>query len=156
MRSQTRIINVELLFYGFALALVSILLFKYFKKNHILIFLALVSLVVLDNYFKPANSYRMSKEISQTRVNILKEKMKDIPEGNIVSYEFHGVVDNEAAYYQIDGMLAAQSLNLKSINGYTATIPNGFYYAITPSRITREIWFKEKNFEPDTVYVITN
>ena len=59
------------------------------------------------------------------RVDPLVEKMKDIPEGSLVSYEPDTITLN-FGIYQIDGMLAAQSCNLVSINGYTMTSPKGY------------------------------
>jgi hypothetical protein len=156
MRSLTRIINVEVLLYGFAIALITVIIFKYVKQKQWIIFLSILTILTLDNYFKPMSSYKMDKDVSQARVNNLIEKMQHIPEGSIVSYEFNGIVDSES-YHQIDGMLAAQSLNLKCLNAYSDDIPEGYYhYCVTPSEESRAIWFNEKNFTPDTVYVVTN
>ncbi len=156
MRSLTRIINIELLFYGIALTLITVILFKYIKKKQWIVFMTLLSLVTLDNYFKPMSSYKMDKKVSQARVSKLTQQMKHIPEGSLVSYEFKGVIDSEA-YHQIDGMLAAQSYNLKCINAYSADIPEGFYhYFVSPSAESRQIWFDKKQLQADTVYVVTN
>jgi len=156
MRSLTRIINIELLFYGIALTLITVILFKYIKKKQWIVFMTLLSLVTLDNYFKPMSSYKMDKKVSQARVSKLTQQMKHIPEGSLVSYEFKGVIDSEA-YHQIDGMLAAQSYNLKCINAYSADIPEGFYhYYVSPSAESRQIWFDKKQLQADTVYVVTN
>lgn len=156
MRSLTRIINIELLLYGFAVSLIAILLFKRFKKKQLSVFFILLTFIVIDNYFKSEYIYSIDKKVAQLRVNKLIDKMNNIPEGSIVSYEFSGIVDSEV-YHQIDGMLSAQSLDLKCLNAYTADLPEGFYhYFMTPSKESREIWFKKKDIQPDTVYVITN
>ena len=156
LRSQTRIINVELILFGFAVAFISVLLFKYYKKYTVALFFVLISLITIDNYFKPTSIYRMDKASSQQRVELVTDQMTNIPERSIVSYQFKGTIDIEA-YHQIDGMLAAQSMNLKAINGYSADIPEGFYhYFVDPSEESIKIWFDKKQFTADTVYVVTN
>jgi hypothetical protein len=58
-------------------------------------------------------------------------------------------------YYQIDGMLAAQALHLKSINGYSATSPIGydpFWGDMTKEK--RIAWLKLKNHSNDFIYSV--
>lgn len=154
MRSLTRIINVELLFFGIVITLVSLVLLKKYARYSIPIFILLFSLLVVDNYFKEGSSYRTEKKLAQARVNVLKSKMKGIPEGSLVSYEPAEKEDFEI-FYQLDAMLATQSLNLKSVNGYSGTSPVGYNdYWWGLNEASRLQWFTEKKFKPDTLFVI--
>lgn len=154
MRALQRIINVELILFAIATAFIFSFLLK--KKNMLsaLIFILFVGIIIADNYYKVATSYRTEKSISQTRVNKLVGKMKNFPIGSIVSYE-PDTIETNPIEYQIDAMLATQTLNLKAVNGYSGTSPYGFSdYWGEMNKKTREDWFKIKNFSPDTVYVI--
>ena len=154
MRSLTRIINVELLFFGIIIALVAKILLKKYAKYSIPIFIIMFSLIVVDNYFKEGSSYRAEKKIAQSRVNQLKTKMKGIPEGSLISYE-PAVKEDFEIFYQLDAMLAAQALNLKSVNGYSGTSPIGFNeYWWGLDETSRAQWFNVKMFEPDTLFII--
>jgi hypothetical protein len=154
IRSITRIINIDVLFFGLALAVIALLILNRFVKYKVPIFILMLALLTFDNYFIEGSSYRYEKKIAQQRLKSLKEKMKDIPIGGIVSYE--PVKREDAVYcYQIDAMLAAQSLGLKTVNGYSGNSPvayQSFWYEMNEdARIT---WFESLNFKPDTVYVI--
>lgn len=154
MRSLTRIINIELLFFSIALSAVSLVVFNRFKSFSPFLFLLLLAILVLDNYYPGENAYRTLKSASNERTQTLINEMRKFPEGSVVSYEPKTQTEPEYVY-QIDAMLATQALNLKSVNGYSGTSPKNFHHfwmkMDTPSR---KIWFKEKNFQPDTVYVV--
>ena len=153
MRSLTRIINVELIFFAFATAYITNWLFNAYKKWAPLLFIFLAGLLVADNYYKEGTSYRTKKRIAQERVEQLMHKMQHIPKGSIVSYEpeFEG-----ASYpYQIDAMLAGQSLGLKMINGYSGTSPYG--YDLCWREMNEEGRLKWLSLNPhvsDSVYVV--
>jgi len=154
MRSITRIINVELLFFAFAVALISFLVFKKYLKYHFPIFILLLTLLTIDNYLIEGKSYRTEKAWAQKRINSLQLKMKDIPKGSIVSYEIQS--DDEPKYwYQLDAMLAAQALGLKTVNAYTGTAPVGYQgFWSNLNEESRKEWFESVNFKPEKVYVI--
>ncbi len=154
LRSLTRVINIELIFFAFSASFAAFLIFKRFAKYQLLIFVGLLALLVLDNYFYEGKSYRMEKAYSQNRIETLTEKMKFIPVGSVISYEPDTLINN-VIDYQIDGMLAAQSMGMKSLNGYSATAPNGFSaYWNNPNEETRKIWLKEKNMDTLELFVI--
>ncbi len=154
MRSITRIINIEVLFFGIAVAVVALLVLNRFVKYKIPAFLMMLALLTFDNYFIVGSSYRFEKKTAQKRLNALKYKMKDIPSGGIVSYE--PVERNDMVYcYQIDAMLAAQSLGLKTVNGYSGNSPGAyqpFWHEMNEQ--ARISWFESLNFKPKKVYVI--
>ena len=154
MRSLTRIINIELIFFAIAASFMVHLLFKRYVKFSFLLFLFFMALLVADNYMKEGASYRTQKGISMHRIGILKEKMSSIPKGSIVSYE--PLDKTMPSYvYQLDAMLATQELGLKSINGYSATSPlNYHHYWNEMNESSRLIWFETKEFEPDNLHVI--
>jgi hypothetical protein len=154
MRSLTRIINIELVFFAASAALIVHLLLQKMKKARFAGFIILAMTVLADNYFKPGMSYSSEKKISQSRVNLLIEKMKDIPENSVVSYEPDNG-NSDFVAYQIDAMLAAQSLNLVTVNGYTATSPGEYTpYWMNLDSLSRESWFKAKNLKINKLYVI--
>jgi hypothetical protein len=129
------------------------LLFIKYKAIALPMFLFFVTLFVVDNYFKGESSYRTEKIISQNRISILMDKMKDTPKGSVVSYEpqFEG----SSVSYQLDAMLAGQALGLKMINGYSATSPYGYDgYWREMSEESRNIWLKTMEITADNIYVI--
>lgn len=154
MRSITRIINIDVLFFGLAVAVIALLILNRFMKYKTLIFLIMIALLTFDNYFTEGSSYRFEKKIAQQRLNSLKDKMKDIPTGGIVSYE--PVERDYAVYcYQIDAMLAAQSLGLKTVNGYSGNSPGAYQpFWHEMNEAARISWFESLNFRPEKVYVI--
>ncbi len=154
MRSLTRVINVELLFFAFAVSFVGLLFMEKYKNYLVPIFLLFMGLLVADNYFLEGKSYRTEKSAAQMRVTPLINKMNHVPEGGLISYEPE-VKDAAPYFYQLDAMLAAQSLGLKAVNGYSATSPAAYSpYWNELTKETRESWFKEMNFTPDTTYTI--
>lgn len=153
LRSLTRIINLELIFFAIATTFVFKIVFDKYKKATIPLFLCFTLIFIADNYFKEGASYRTEKGLAQERINLLINKMKNIPKGSIVSYEpqFEG---NSVAY-QIDAMLAGQSLGLKMINGYSATSPIGYdTYWREISESAREKWLKQNGLATKDIYII--
>jgi hypothetical protein len=154
MRSITRIINVELVFFAIAATFFASILLEKYRKSSMFLFIALVSIFILDNYYKEGKSYRSEKAITQARVNALIGKMRNIPEKSIVSYEPPDGKDDYVAY-QIDAMLSSQALNLVCVNAYTATSPGTYTnYWFNLDSISRESWFKAKNITGYKVYII--
>jgi hypothetical protein len=154
MRSITRIINIELIFFAISVAYFVTHLLKRYNKMAFFIFLAFVSIFMTDNYFKGGKVYRSEKQITQIRVQALIEKMKNIPENSIVSYE-PADGKSDCIVYQLDAMLATQSLNLISVNAYTATSPGTFTdYWNNLDSISRIAWFKSNNLKDPKVYVV--
>ena len=80
--------------------------------------------------------------------------MSNIPKGSIVSYEPQ-ISDQPIHWFQIDAMLCAQSLGLKSINAYTGNSPvtyQDFWSNINEkSRIN---WLEANYLSTQKVYVI--
>ena len=156
MRAITRIINIELIFFAFAVAFIFKLLFTRYTKLATPVFLIFLALIVLDNYHKEEFIYHTEKKISQVRIAKLVEKMKHIPEGSVVSYEpSKDEQTKPCAIYQIDAMLATQALNLKSINGYSATAPKGYHWFWRNlDEESRDKWMSHHTIKIDSIYVI--
>lgn len=125
LRSLTRIVNVELFFCAVAVAVVLKVLLEKYHKHSLVLFLIVLSLVVIDNGHDSEKTYRTKKLDSQERVQILVNKIKGLPKKSVISYEPE-FLEYQAFVYQIDAMLATQSIGLKTINGYTATSPQGY------------------------------
>lgn len=154
MRSITRIINIELLFFAIAVAVMAFLLLNKFKKFAFPLFLGMMALVTFDNYFIEGSSYRTEKKEALERLNLMKNKMKNIPTGSIVSYE-PIEEDFPTHWYHLDAMVAAQALGLKTVNGYSGNSPGAyqpFWHEINEAG--RIHWFESLNFKPKKVYII--
>lgn len=142
MRSITRIVNVELLFFGLATGVLLVKLLSRWIKYPFLIMSLSIGFLLVENYCIPSKVLRVSKTEMQNRHNQLREKMKHLEEGTIISYEPEEL-EKSIETYQIDAMLAAQSLHLKSINGYSGTAPIDFHhYWTNPNKKSLEIWLK--------------
>lgn len=154
MRSLTRVINVELIFFAFAVSfLVSKLIDKYSSYKAVLTLLLLLW-VFLDNYFDGAKSYKTEVGIAHERTDDLEKLFSQIPQGGLVSYEPLVKADASIAY-QIDAMLTAQKFGLKTINGYTATCPGEYgRFWNELDEVSRNLWLDGKNLQVDTLYVI--
>ena len=153
MRSLTRIINIELLFFGLSFATVLLFLIKKWRISSFLVFIMILPLLTIDNYIKFDSAYRFSKSEAKARHNHLVEKMDHLPEGTVISYEPKELKD-PGHHYQLDAMLAAQSLNLKSVNGYSAQAAQYFdRYWGKPNKENRLFWFNRFP-NSDTISVV--
>ncbi len=153
MRAIQRIINIELIFFSIA---TTFIFSKIIKKKWIstILFIIISIGLIIDNYYNKEVIYHTEKMASQKRTNALSFKMRDIPKGSIISYEFTGIPDDPVGY-QLDAMLAAQTLSLKSVNGYSATSPGSYtQYWGELSENGRKNWLASKNHASDFVYII--
>ena len=155
MRAVQRIINVELLMYAVATSWVFSKLFSSQKPNYNQIFfIAVVVLCIADNYVKEGYVHQHRKDDSEKRVNALAEKMKLVPENEIISYEPDSLT-SAPMDYQLDAMLASQITNHVCMNGYSATSPGGFGdYWINPNEKNRNYWLERKGMKNVKVTVV--
>ena len=141
-------------FFSVALTIVVAALFNKFQKQSFLLFLALVAMVIMDNGHYAHKTYRTEKLSSQIRVQSLSNKLKSLVSNSVISYEPE--MDDFPAYvYQIDAMLATQSMGLKTINAYTATSPeryNNYWWNLNES--SRLEWLDSHPEIQDSIYVI--
>jgi len=153
MRSLTRVINVELLFFGLCFSTVLLFLIKKWRISSLLVFILALPLLTIDNYIKFDSANRISKSEAQARHKPLVEKMDQLPKGTVISYEPEELKD-PGHHYQLDAMLAAQSLNLKSVNGYSAKAAKYFdRYWVKPNKENRLFWFSRFP-NSDTISVV--
>lgn len=143
MRSLTRIINIELLFFGLSLGVsVVILIQKTTVKWRPYAFLFFLTLLVLDNYVNPESVLRTSKSVFIERHNEMMAKLEHLSKEEVVSYE-PIEIHEPIARIQLDVMLAAQALKLKSVNGYSGSAPLGFHrYWVQPNEENRLFYFE--------------
>jgi hypothetical protein len=156
MRSMTRIINVELLFFGLGLTIALSHFFRQ-QKSRFFIMLFLLPLLIIDNFVKSDTFFVTPKQEMETRQHQLEQKMQGIPKGQVVSYEPNlDSLDIPPSYLQLDAMLAAQALGLKSVNGYSARAATQFdRFWHTPNAKNRKFWFSRfKAISGDDVYVV--
>lgn len=154
MRSLTRVINIELIFFGISTAFVfSFIITKYYRYRSI-IFIVTLTLLVFDNYFYEERSYKTEVSIAKERTNNIEKAFAEIPEGSVVSYE-PSQIESASIYYHIDAMLTAQKYDLKTLNGYTATSPVGYdKYWVEPNTESRNFWLSHNKIAFDTLYVV--
>lgn len=152
LRSLTRVINIELIFFAIATALLFSKLFKQKQKYSFLIFLLGTTLIIIDNYSD--KSYRTEVSTAQKRTNEVEDTFATIPKGSLVSYE-PTTMTSSSIYYQIDAMLLSQKYNLVTLNGYTATCPGDYGpYWNKPNPETRNHWLTGKELLKDTLFYI--
>jgi hypothetical protein len=154
MRSITRIINIELLFFAFAAAFLLSKLLKRVSIFSLPIFIVFAYLLVLDNQVSDDGLHRRLVSEGRERIDPLIEKMKHLEPGTIVSVEVDSLID-PASRYQLDAMMASQYLHLKCINGYSAMAPDYFdRYWNNPNPESRIFWINLRGVNPDEVMVI--
>lgn len=154
MRALQRIVNIELLFFAGIVAWVISNLFKDGKLLSYMACLVLVVMILFDNHVPSDFIHRREKVMSQQRIDALIEKMKDIPKDAVVSYE-PDTLESAPMDYQLDAMLAAQTLGLKTLNGYSATSPDGYNtYWVNPGPESRNIWLETKKMTGMKVAVV--
>jgi hypothetical protein len=154
MRSLTRIINIELIFFATATALVFVKIWNHFPKQKHLIFAAALALVVADNFFHADSTYRTKVTLAMQRTLTLENEFAQIPPGSVVSYEPYAMA-SASIFYHLDAMLLAQKFGLKSVNAYTATSPSSFnMFWREPNERSRNYWLSDKDLSPDSIYVV--
>jgi len=154
LRSLTRIINIELIFFAVAVTYLTRIILQKYKGYSTVIYSLIIVLFLVDNYIPFTSFTRTSKIESQKRIHQLVEKMKVAPKGSVVSYEPLEKEDINI-YSQIDAMLAAQAMGMKSINGYSATAPYVYdKFWRNMNEESRKEWLKHKKMETLNVYVI--
>lgn len=156
MRSLTRIINVELVFYAIATAWVFAAVLPSAKKGVVAFagFAGVLALLIFDNYLPVDRHYHYSVDQARNRTQAIDSIFASIPAGSVVSYE-PTELDGPSIHYQIDAMLAAQRHDLLTVNGYSATSPHGFdAYWRSPEPATRNWWLADKSLSFDTLYVV--
>ncbi len=154
MRALFRIINVELLLFALGTAFVVDRSMRSLSPvARFPVFVLLLLLLSFDNYCRRDGVFRSEKEVAQRRVDRLKEKMKDIPKGSIVSYEPEDPSSVPAAH--LDAMIVAQDLGLKALNGYSGSFPYKFHsYYGKLHEAGRKKWLKKHGLDPDSLYVV--
>jgi hypothetical protein len=154
LRCLTRIINVQLLFYAFSVAFVFSLIWQQKIKLRAILFILFFMMLAVDNYFFSEKIYRKEKAIAQNREKILIKKLKNLPKNTVVSYEPQQV-ENSIVDYQIDAMLAAQTLDLICLNGYSSTSPPNYgNYWEHPDSLSRAEWLNNKDLGNKKLIVV--
>lgn len=154
LKMVQRVINVELLFVAIACSVLFAYLLKKYAKLSIPIFIIVLSLLIVDNYVFQDRVSKTEITSARERTDPLIKLLSKVPVGEVISYE-PTTPDKLTIHNHIDAMLAAQSRNLKSINGYSEASPNGytnFWQNINADG--RNQWFNRTRFWPDSVYVI--
>jgi len=145
LRSLTRIINIQLLFFSFSVAYIFNVIWKQKIKFKLILFILSFVMLILDNYFFSNKIYRKEKSIVQKREFELINKLSNVPKTSVISYE-PKKIENSIIDYQIDAMFATQTLNLFCLNGYTSTSPPNYgNYWEKPDSVSRIGWLENKD-----------
>jgi hypothetical protein len=154
MYALTRIINVELLFWGLAVGMVYLKLATRFTAYTNWLFVIGIVLLGLDNFHFPSYIHRTEVSTSEYRLQRLNTAFSSIPRGAVVSYEPKDVQE-PVSYIQLDAMLLAQAYGLKTLNGYSGNCP--FQYSEfwqKPGEDARINWLNNWRNPIDSLYVI--
>lgn len=152
MRSITRIVNIEMIFFAIGVAYMFNILSK--RLNAVFLFIPFFSLLVLDNYVDRDFTYHQPKDLAQERVDKLILKMNHFPKGTLVSYEPIFEEENPIEF-QLDAMLATQQLGLKCINAYSATSPPEYTnYWNNLNEKSRVSWLQAMEYQNAQIHVI--
>lgn len=154
MRALQRIVNIELLFFGAALAMLFAAIFRAGGRYSGVLFVIVIVLLVLDNYAEPSSMHRMPKKDIQERVTALAAKIDLRDPQTILCYEPEQI-ENSVNDYQLDAMMTSQSLNIRTMNGYTSTSPAGYSaYWISPNADSRKAWLETKQVGEEQLQVV--
>lgn len=143
LRSLTRVINIQLLFFACGFALLVRWLIRRFPKYKYVFIPSILLLFILDNHVNKNHISRYEKSISLERTNSLVKKLKkmNLPERTVISYHPDTIITHPVDY-QLDAMLASQSLHLRCVNGYSSMSPDGFAsYWLEPNKANMDYWF---------------
>jgi hypothetical protein len=154
LRCLTRIINIQVLFFGFSVSYIFTIIWKQKIKIKYVTFILFFSLLIIDTYFYADKIYKKEKSVAQNRESKLIEKLKNVPKNSVISYE-PSYIENSTIDYQIDAMLAAQTLDLICLNGYSSTSPPNYgKYWEHPDSLSRMEWLKNKDLGNKKIAVV--
>jgi len=155
LRSLGRIINVEILFFGLAVAWIFARIVPDVRGIRSFgLFLGALALLTLDNYLPSESMPHTPVAASTGRTAPLDSIFSSLPEGTVVSYEPDSL-QGLPIYAHIDAMLLTQKHGLIAVNGYSATSPPRFdRYWRSPDADTRNFWLAGKLSVVDTLYVV--
>lgn len=147
MRVLNRFMHVELFFLIF---IVIALLRNVHKMWSIILFL----LVILDNSFSAEKVIRSQKSnIAERRLETIALVRKNLT----VTHEAYALVGGEkdVYIYQLDAMIASNSLNVPTINGYSSSNPPLFKAVfIHPTRESVSKWLKVNDLDCAKVLIV--
>ena len=154
MRSLTRIINIEILFFGLAVSYVATFMLNKKETRNVLVFSTLLMLLVLDNFVSAKNIQREKIQTAKARIDAITPHLQKIPANSVISYEPDTI--NAPMYaYQIDAMLVAQQMGMRTLNAYTATSPTEYsMFWKNPNSASRNYWLSKNEIDFDTLYVV--
>lgn len=154
MRSLTRIINIEILFFGLSVSYISAVLINKTVKRNVLVFAILLMLLAFDNYVSADAIQRERISVALERTSAIEPLYRSIPPKSVVSYEPDSMIAPTYAY-QIDAMFMAQQFSMKTLNAYTATSPTEYsMFWKSPNATSRNYWLNKNEIDFDTLYVI--
>ena len=136
IRAMTRIVLVQVFFFAIAVAALFELAAGLSNRRAVrALILTAISLALICDSLHSSDGRGYLKEASQSRVRSIVESFRHTPGGKLLAFVFPARPDG-VADAQIDAMLAAQELNVPTINGYSGRRPD--FYDIGTSALGDE------------------
>jgi hypothetical protein len=156
MRSMSRIINLELIFTAILVSWTYLQFSKKWRLKPHLLFCAGLILLTVDNYVVDYSSVRTAVLESTMRTNPMEAAAIDLKHGSVLSYEPKAIT-SPSLHYHLDAMLVAQTLDLKTVNAYTARFPASYQpFAHDLSPDSRQYWLQRSPGAYDTLFVMND
>jgi hypothetical protein len=141
-------------FFAAAFAYLMSIVFKRAGKSAWMVFVLAALLTIADNRIHPDSVDKELKIVAQDRVNVLMKKINTADPNTVLSYEPDTLVPRQI-FFQLDGMMAAQSLGIPTLNGYSATAPFGYdAYWRQSNETTRRIWLKQVGLTEEHIQIV--
>jgi hypothetical protein len=154
MRALGRVINVELFFFS----VFTVLTLKYFynKLRYKTAFILIATvLIILDQAIISKPSWNFNKSESQNRINELENQITNNTNKTCFAYCPTNKTD-PFPFYNIDAMLLSQTINLPTINGYSATCPIQTLCNFITGLDTTDLyeWSKYNNLNKENILIL--
>ena len=149
MRVLNRFMHVEL----FLLLLILGYAFLTLRKVTLL---SICLLVFADNCFSP---HHIPREMKEDLVNRRTELINKLKSHDLTKIKSVALIDTsgQAFVKHLDMMLAAQSIGLPTINGYSSYCPEAFgEFFLDVSEEALNTWVKSQNLKPEEILILKN
>ncbi len=156
IRVVSRIVIVAIFFGAWLVSLNLTYVFTNLKKKSYVVIFMLPLILFLDNYVSPKSVNVTQKQITINKIIAIKAKLKKHP--NYKNYRVFAYIPykvNDPSKIQIDAMLAAVYLKMKTINGYSSSCSGKF--GLVWSKCDSESvsnWCKDANINIESILVI--
>lgn len=125
------------------------------KKNGTIVLGVILLFMPMDQLVKQSNLIRHSKAESMARIAPIISKANEQQPEKWNAMVWFGAAGEDPNLVQLDGMLAAQSCGMKTVNGYSSSSPSGYWpFWVSPGEETLRDWLKFKGYESDSSKIL--